>query len=222
MTLLKKLQELKESNVQDVSRLVDYLIEDLEQKWNQKIKFLKIRDVKSPVRWNKKDSWYDLFIPNDLQDLYDAPNCCYTPKAKLTDEEQANMKKTFFNFDKNTIIIPVWYGILIPTWIKMVFPSNNEDNETYDFVLNNKSWVSTKLNLLVWAWVVDNEYRWEMHIHLINTSNKEIEVEAWQKITQGILRKLSTFDVEEISQEEFDKYSQTDRWEGWFGSTWSK
>jgi dUTPase len=132
------------------------------------------------------------------------------------------MKKTFFNFDKNTIIIPAWYGILIPTWIKMVFPSNNEDNETYDFVLNNKSWVSTKMNLLVWAWVVDNEYRWEMHIHLINTSNKEIEVEAWQKITQGILRKLSTFDVEEISQEEFDKYSQTDRWEGWFGSTWSK
>jgi hypothetical protein len=32
MTLLKKLQELKESNVQDVSRLIDYLIEDLEQK----------------------------------------------------------------------------------------------------------------------------------------------------------------------------------------------
>lgn len=188
----------------------------------KKLQFFKFRDVKSPVRANRKDSGYDMFIPNSIDELFELPNCLFTPKEKISEGEQQELKKTNFDFSKNTIIIPSWYWLLIPSWVKFVLPDTEEEDSTYDMVFHNKSGVAQKTNLVIWASVVDNEYRGEVHIHLINTSNEDIVVEAWQKITQFILRKVYTLPTQEISEEEFLKQSDTDRWTWGFGSSGSK
>lgn len=186
------------------------------------LKFYKFRDVKSPVRANRKDSGYDVFIPNKVSDLLELENCVYTPKESISQENQKWFKEQFIDTEKNTISIPFWFWLLIPTWVSFVLPDTDNENSTYDLVFHNKSWVSTKYNLVVWASVVDNEYRWEVHIHLINAWPNDVVLEWWQKIVQCILREVFTYDTEEISKEEFEKHLDTDRWTGWFWSTWTK
>lgn len=161
------------------------------------IKFVKCRDVKSPERWHKTSSWIDFFIPNDLGVIKRTPN--------LT-------KKEFVNWE---IAILPWEGLMIPSWIKTII------KPWYDLVLENKSWVAVKQGLIIWAKVIDAEYRWEIHLHIINTSNFIQIIKLWQKITQWICRKVELIEMEEISNYEFDK-NQTERWEWWFWSTWTK
>lgn len=186
------------------------------------VQFYKFRDVKSPVRANRKDSGYDMFIPNSIEELFKVSNCMFTPKEYIDSETQTEMKMEYFNFDNNTITIPSWYWLLIPSWLKFVLPDTENENSTFDMVFYNKSGVAQKTNLVIWASVVDNEYRWEVHLHLINTTNKNIIIEVWQKITQFIIRELFTFPVQEISEEEFERQSNTDRWTWWFWSSWTK
>ena len=208
------------------------------------VNFVKTRDVKSPSRGHWTDSWIDFFIPNDINDLFNAENCIYTPKEYISEDEQKKLKTNNFNLESWEITIPAWYGILIPSWIKIAFTSNKEriwedwkaqmllpfpswedviDVPTsFDLVFNNKSWVATKRNLLVWASVVDEAYRWEMHFHLINASKFDVKVEAWDKIVQWIVRSVALVMPEEITVETYDSLSNTSRWEWWFGSTWTK
>lgn len=165
-----------------------------------KIKFVKIRDVKSPERANNTDSWIDFFIPKDLK--------------------RSEIKMTPTMYDKDTLFfeksieIPRWFWVLIPSWIKCII------EPWYDLVFENKSWISTKFWLMIWAKVVDSSYRWEVHLHLINTSNKILYIDLWAKIAQWILRKVELDKPLEITYEEFNQQIDTDRWENWFGSTW--
>ena len=165
-----------------------------------KIKFLKIRNVKNPTRANSSDSGIDFFIPNDLTEVQVTPSTFYGK------EEVENWFIT---------ILP-WTWVLIPTWIKTII------EEGYDLVFENKSGVSVKYWLVIWAKVVDSSYRWEVHIHLINTSKEVIKVELWQKVAQGVIRKVENDIPEEISEEEFKKFENTDRGSWGFGSTWEK
>jgi len=169
-----------------------------------KIKFLKIRNVKNPTRANSSDSGIDFFIPNDLTEI------------KLTPTTGRDKNLELANIENWKIDIPSSQWVLIPAWVKTII------EEWYDLVFENKSWVSTKYWLVIWAKVVDSSYRWEVHIHLINTSDKTIQVELWQKVAQGIIRKVENDIPEEISEEEFSKHENTDRWNWWFGSTGEK
>jgi len=191
----------------------------------------KVRDVKTPKRANPTDSWIDLYIPNDIRDLYNAENCVYTPKNYITDEEQKELKKKYFDISTWKIIIPAWYWLLIPSWLRMVLLKEEDwelrevwldNNETIDIVAHNKSWVATKKNLIVWAQVIDEPYRWEVHIHLINSSKFDVEIEVWEKIIQVIVRKLIACNTKELTEDEYKKFENTSRGSGWFGSTWTK
>jgi len=171
------------------------------------IKFIKVRQVKSPERWTETSSWIDFFIPTDLK----PEDIRYTPLE--------NIKQKYHNSLKKWVIkIPIWYWVLIPTWIKMILPNWIKEWYTTEIVFYNKSWISTKKWLLVWAQVIDNDYRWEVHIHLINTSAFEIELEYWQKIVQWILRDIRLDNLIEIQESDFD--TNTERWSEWFWSTW--
>lgn len=162
--------------------------------------YIKVRDVKSPVRANKTDSGIDFFIPNDLTQIKITPTDIYNNFEIKEDG--------WFE------LIP-WRWLLIPSWIKMIIP------EWFDLVFDNKSGVASKKHLLVWAKVVDSSYRWEVHLHLINVWTRPIIVYPWDKIVQWILRKVELWEPIEIKEEEF--YSnETERGEGWFWSTWTK
>lgn len=173
-------------------------------------KFTKIRDVKSPVRWTAVSSWIDFFIPNAL-----------TPDdVKFTPTLGNPLLNPIHYVGDGKIIIPGGYGVLIPSWLKVLM--GWDVDWTYEMVLYNKSWVAVKYNLLVWANVIDNDYRGEFNIHLINPTNDRVIVEFGQKIVQWIIRKVYLPEPEEISNEEYELNANTERGEGWFGSTWTK
>lgn len=163
------------------------------------LKFIKTRDVKSPCRANSTDSGLDFFVPLDLTEV------------KITWYDTHKINQTW---EDSPIIILPWEGALIPSWIKMII------EPWYDLVFENKSWVSVKKHLIIWAKVVDSSYRWEVHLHLINVWKVAQYIKLWEKIAQWILRKVELSNPEEITQEEFDENSNTTRWEWWFGSTW--
>lgn len=168
------------------------------------IQFLKIRDVKSPERWTKLSSGIDFFIPNDLK-VWDIKR---TPL-----ENNIWMEVPIYEWE---ILIPVNEGVLIPSWIKTII------KPWFDLVFDNKSWVASKKWLIIWAKVVDSDYRWEVHIHLINTTNYTQKIKLWDKVAQAIIRKVELIEPYEITQEEFEKQRNTERGEGWFWSTGTK
>lgn len=147
------------------------------------VKFQKIRDVNSPVRWNKFDSGIDFYVPNDADGIEIEPG--------------------------HSVIIPLWIKIQLPD------PSSVKGSYTYDMVFHNRSSIASKRGLIVWAHVIDNWYRWELMVNLINTSNFIVEIEPWEKIVQWIIRRVEI--PEFIEVEEIDE--STDRWAGWFWST---
>jgi dUTPase len=171
-------------------------------------KFTKIRDVQSPSRWTELSSGIDFYIPRDLkaEDLKITP--CPEPLLKVED---------FITEDE--IIIPAWKGMLIPSWLK-VYMDPGDHNEVYDLVLAWKSGVSIKTNLIVWASVIDNDYRGEFNIHLINPTDKGIILKKGAKVIQWIIRKVQLSDLVEVPNDYYETLANTERGEGWFGSTW--
>ena len=99
---------------------------------------------------------------------------------------------------------------LIPSGIKAHVPNG------YALIAFNKSGVSVKQGLSVGACVVDEDYEGEIHLHLINTSNKPQTITTGQKLTQFVLIPVAYIDVEEV--EELPDRSTT-RGTGGFGST---
>jgi dUTP pyrophosphatase len=95
--------------------------------------------------------------------------------------------------------------MIIPTWFDMVF--------------DNKSGMASRYGLVIGAKVIDASYRWEVHMHLINTWSLPQKIYRGQKVAQGIIREVILWAPEEISQGEFSTEEDTMRGEGGFGST---
>lgn len=172
-------------------------------------KFTKVRDVQSPTRGTHHSSGFDFYIPSDIK----AEDIKITP---LNEPLKLDVSKYVTDED---IIVPGWRGVLIPSWLK-VYMTRGSDDYTYDLVLIWKSWVSVKTNLLVWAAVIDNDYRGEFNFHLINPWINDIVIKKGTKIVQGIIRQCELPEMVEISNELYEKRSDTERWTGGFGSTW--
>jgi len=144
------------------------------------MKYVKVRDVKSPIRANINDSWIDFFIPEG---------------EKISILAGDNVK------------IPLGVKILLDEW--------------NDFTFVNKSGIASKTWLITGACLVDNGYRWELVLNLINTSKFQVDLMPWQKIIQWVIRKVNCPIPEEIDNDEYiaDTISEEGRWEGWFWST---
>lgn len=170
------------------------------------MQFTKIRDVKSPERWTWLSSGIDFFIPFDL---------------KSEDVRITPLNDTYAPVDEESIIIPAGKWVLIPSWLKVCMSPWLNPECTYDLVLKGKSWVSIKTNLIVWAAVIDNDYRGEFNIHLINPTSEDIILKKGAKIVQWIIREVQLFDLIEVSNNDYNWMKETERGEGWFGSTWN-
>lgn len=103
-----------------------------------------------------------------------------------------------------------WENVIIPLWIIVELPKG------FDLTFTNKSGIASKTWLITWACLIDNWYRGELALNLINTSKYSVEIKEWQKIIQGVIRAIEYFPLEEVV-----KLGEiTERWKWWFWSTW--
>jgi len=112
--------------------------------------------------------------------------------------------------DFETKVLAPGQSVLIPSGIKVRVPIG------YALIAFNKSGVSVKQGLSVGACVVDEDYDGEVHLHMINTSNKDQTISTGQKLVQFVLIPVSYTNVEAV-----DELPQrvTQRGAGGFGST---
>lgn len=111
-----------------------------------------------------------------------------------------------------TTILPS-ESVLIPSGIKF----NIE--EGFALVAKNKSGVAVKRGLIKGAELIDSDYTGEVHIHLINTTNKPVKINAGDKIIQFVLMYAPSVFLEELSETQLYQNKETERGEGGFGST---
>lgn len=184
---------------------VEQLTKTIETIFNPKIDFVKVRDVKSPNRATANDAGTDLFVPN-----YD--------KQFLEDLIKKNPDRNLhYNLDDNNvlhILIMPQERILIPSGVKV-----NIHNKWSYLKVDNKSGIANGRGLLVGSDIVDADYRGEMHLSVINTSDTPQEIVTGMKLVQVIHSlKLDTA-WNEISKADFDNLPPTERMDGGFSST---
>ena len=166
------------------------------------------RETTTPVRANKTDAGIDFFVPaateQFIEDLYEANP---TVSILRPDLSEADIVQA------TGIVIAPHKAILIPAGVRVIVP------EGFGLIAKNKSGVSTKKQLVVGACVVDAGYEGEVHIHLINTSDKPQIINFGDKIVQFVLTQLGESDIEVIEPEAYDALTGSDRGEGGFGSS---
>ena len=104
-------------------------------------------------------------------------------------------------------------SVKLKSGIKMILPIG------YCMLMVNKSSLGAR-GLIVGAQLVDEDYRGEVHINLINTNKHEGMVfSGGDKMVQGILLPYPNSNPLEINEDAFDSHEPTQRGEGGFGST---
>lgn len=160
------------------------------------MKFTKITDVKIPTGNRTEDAGLDFYIPNDWNN---------GKPMRLYIGQQVN--------------IPSGIKVKVPQGMMLQF--------------NNKSGVAIKKGLVVGACVIDTGYRGEVHLNLFKVVAGKEDKKTWygkrytvltpgEKITQGILIRISTENITEVSNKEYEKGPKTKRSTGGFGSTGTK
>ena len=112
--------------------------------------------------------------------------------------------------DFETATLKPGESVLIPSGIKMQLPRG------YALVAFNKSGVAVKQGLSVGACVVDEDYEGEIHLHMINTSDRDQIIATGQKLVQFVLIPVAYFDLEVVDE---IPPRNTERGAGGFGST---
>ena len=148
-------------------------------------------------------------------------------KYDLSDEEDK-----YFRFDSKTgkpyFLLPPHARILIPSGIKSrMNGAILKGDYSYALIAFNKSGVAVKHGLDVGACVVDQTYKGEIHINLINTSTKNVRIYEDMKAVQFLemmvnTREVEVIDEEHMTAEKFYEGMINDRGEGGFGSTDNK
>lgn len=164
-------------------------------------------DVKKPER-DFGNAGIDFFIPNHSDVFVKAFN-----EKNLV--ENASL---ITNENGKTVIKIAPHGrVNIPSGIRSRISVN------IALEAHNKSGIATKHGLIFGASTVDASYQGIIHISLINTTNKPIELPLGMKVVQFIPRIIDISEIkvhENMSFDEFYKdFEHTNRGEGAFGST---
>lgn len=164
-------------------------------------------DVKVPER-ELGNAGCDVFVPKYNKVFHDAFNAKNTPNlAYLAEKEDG------------TIVIRITpHGrVNIPSGIRSRIDAN------VALEAHNKSGVATKLGLVFGASTVDASYQGIIHISLINTTDKDVEIPLGMKAVQFIPRIIDVSPIEvcnNMTLEEFyEDFEFSNRGEGAFGST---
>ena len=191
------------------------------------VKFLKIRDVKSPNRANSFDAGIDFYVPRfkpsfikDLKEknlevfgLVEKVDLCgivYTTKTNNTLSLHGNTGGATTNYDlndNNDSIIKfddekgLNYFLLAPHQ-RVLIPSgikSRMSNPGRALIAANKSGVATKSGLVFGAQVVDYLYQGEIHLSVINVSSKVVRIYEDMKLLQFLETPVFNSDIELVN-----------------------
>lgn len=137
--------------------------------------------------------------------------------SKNPDPEYAHEGDSGFDLRaniENEVILQPMERKLIPTGLYFELP------ESYELQIRSRSGLAVKHGIGVLTGTVDNAYRGEVHVLLINLGNESFKIENGDRIAQGII-------VPRLSTEfgllvKVDKINETKRGDGGFGSTGKK
>lgn len=175
----------------------------------QTLKYVKIREVKSPVRGTSCAAGIDFFVPEDIDNVTMDAKCGITgcrPEIEYTPD-----------WRMSSITLKPGESVMIPSGIKMKVP------EGHALAFMNKSGIGAKKQLDRLAELVDCDYEGEVHINIVNNGNCDQVIHAGDKIIQGVIIPVNFAEPEEIgTEDELYRGSNSARGEGGFGSTGTK
>lgn len=173
---------------------------------NMTVKFIKTRDVKTPVRGTGEAAGIDFFVPNYNEDFI---------KDFIKKNDNLPLLIPIRIEDDAVYITILPQGrVLIPSGIHTYLDPGTA------LIAANKSGVATKTGLVFGAQVVDSDYSGEIHISVINTSNVPVVIKSGEKLIQFIHTPVILSPLEEVDRETFDKlHDKSERGAGGFGST---
>lgn len=163
--------------------------------------FVKTRMVKTPQQGTELSAGIDFFVPS----FKDLPESFFEYHKIIEDT------KDFVN-DSRYFIVHPHEIVKIPSGIKVVFKG-----EPAALIAHNKSGVANNLGLDVMACVVDQDYRGEVHISLVNTTNNPVKIYEGMKIVQFILVPVEYPILIPITEGEYREYENTTRGDKGFG-----
>ena len=164
-------------------------------------------DVKAPER-DAGNAGVDFYIPKHTDTFV---------KAFNEKNAAANAILDFNDAGESIIKIMPHGRANIPSGVRSFIPSN------VALEAQNKSGIATKHGLVYGASVVDASYKGIIHISLINTTSKIIELPLGMKAVQFLPRVIDISPIEVYNNMSLDEFYEgfefSNRGEGAFGST---
>jgi dUTP pyrophosphatase len=111
----------------------------------------------------------------------------------------------------DTAVFPPHAQVRVHTGVAIEIPDGHVG------LIWDKSGISFNMGLKVMGGVIDASYRGEIIMSMLNTTDKEVTMEAGHKIAQMLIQKFEHCDIVEVSD-----LSETVRGEGREGSTGHK
>lgn len=108
------------------------------------------------------------------------------------------------------VVFPAGKQERVHTGVAMEIPENHVG------LIWDKSSIAFNLGLKIMGGVIDSEYRGEIIMNLLNTTENEVTLEKGQKVAQMIIQRFEYCDIVET-----DEINQTTRGTGREGSTGS-
>ena len=135
--------------------------------------------------------------------------------SRITPENPVIFKagSGYFDFEKRMLRIDPMARVLIPTGLKVALPENIE------MQIRPRSGMALKKGLTVinTPGTVDEDYRGEVGVPIINLNPEPVWIEAGERICQAVFNEITR-----VTWEEVDILDETERGEGGFNSTGTK
>lgn len=159
------------------------------------MRFLKVRDVKSPERGTQYSAGIDFFVPNDFK-----PTILYPG---------------------GDILIPSGIKVGLPpgTMLMAADKSGIASSATAKAEVGMEAKDALPASaVIIGAKIIDEDYPGEVHIHLINAGRNAVMIRPGQKVAQFIIVPVLYSIPEEVKSQEELRIPQTER-TGGFSST---
>lgn len=138
------------------------------------------------------------------------------PFQKLSDKAKIPTQANYWD---------AWYDLyatesyVLKSGERKLFPTNISLNIPHGYYgrIAPRSWSAYKHGIDVLAGVIDSGYRGDMWVILINFGTEDFPINEGDKIAQFILEKCHF-----IERQEVDEFSESQRGQWWFWSSWNK
>lgn len=145
----------------------------------------------------------------DMKTIISVKDVKYTPMRQT---------KGAFAYDLYSRVndtIKPWGIKLIPTGVKVMLPRNAW------MLVYPRSSLPIKKGLIMAnsVWIIDSDYRWEVHLQLMNITDKDVEIKEWERYWQAVFQGTDWLTLESDSFENFEEKYPTERGSWWFWST---